>query len=123
MMHNEIVITPMQIGQWLLLIAGAIITIGGAIKIVVGWIRALRSPNVKQDKAIEQINARLDKGDRRFEADDSRLKKLEDSMNLMLESQFALLDHALEGNNRESLKEAKHDMYEYLRKGATNQEQ
>ena len=123
MMHNEIVITPMQIGQWLLLIAGAIITIGGAIKIVVGWIRALRSPNVKQDKAIEQINARLDKGDRSFEADDSRLKKLEDSMNLMLESQFALLDHALEGNNRESLKEAKNDMYEYLRKGATNHEQ
>lgn len=49
-----------------------------------------------------------------FKRDKARLDAQENSMNMLLRANFALLGHALNGNNVEQMQSAFNDIQEYL---------
>lgn len=100
----------------ILAICGGIITIIGAVEKIVNAGRFINSPNIKQNKRLDALEARCDKYDRFFDSDKQRLNDLEQSLSVLMQSQFALMSHAINGNDIDKLKKAHDDMLEYLTK-------
>ena len=92
----------------------------------------MKKPNHDQDVKIEDLTTRVAKLEgkvegleddfkkqniqhmERFEKDKERLDAQENSMNMLLRANFALLGHALNGNNVEQMQSAFNDIQEYL---------
>ena len=97
-------------------ICGGIVTIIGAAEKIVNAGKYINTPNVEQDKRLDALEARCDKYDRFFDSDKQRLNDLEQSLSVLMQSQFALMGHAINGNDVDKLKKAQNDMLEYLTK-------
>lgn len=124
-MNEPIGLTPAEVWQLILVICGAIITVSGAISVIINLANKAKEPNKMQDQRIaaleEKVNDitdRLEKGDRHFDSDQERMDALERSMKetnrVIIESLQALTAHAIDGNNSQELKEAKKRLDDYL---------
>ena len=100
----------------ILAICGGIITIIGAVEKIVNAGKFINAPNAEQDKRLDALEARCDKYDQYFSSDKQRLSDLEQSLSVLMQSQFALLSHAINGNDTDKLKKAQGDMLAYLTK-------
>jgi len=118
-------ITLAQLWGSLLAMCAGIITISGAVAVIVKIVHKAKQPERTQNQRIEalekeitKINTRLEKGDRHFEADCQRMDTLEKAMKasnkVIIESLQALTAHALDGTNVQPLKEAEKAMNDYL---------
>lgn len=118
-------ITLAQLWGYLLAMCAGIITISGAVAVIIKIIHKAKQPERTQNQKIEalereitKINSRLEKGDRHFEADCQRMDTLEKAMRasnkVIIESLQALTAHALDGTNIKPLKEAEKAMNDYL---------
>lgn len=127
MMDRIITTTPQDIVNTILAICGAIITISAAFTVVYKVIMKAKEPDKKQDERIsaleedvQKIEARLQLGNKRFEADAERTDAIEtgmrDSIKVIIETLQALTTHAIDGNNISELKEARKQLTEYLLK-------
>lgn len=124
-MNEPICITPAGLWSVVLAVCGAIITISGAIAVIVNFVRKAREPNKRQDEriealelSIEHINDRLERSDRHFISDAERMSNLEKEVKttnkVIIESLQALTSHAIDGNNVEQLKNSKKALDDYL---------
>lgn len=124
-MNQPIGLTPAEVWQMILVICGAIITVSGAITVLINVANKAKEPNKKQDeriKALEEkvseINDRLERGDRHFDSDSERMDALEKTMKetnqVIIEGLQALTAHAIDGNNTQELREAKKRLDDYL---------
>lgn len=124
-MNEPIGLTPAEVWQLILVICGAIITVSGAISVIINLANKAKEPNKMQDQRIaaleemvNDITDRLEKGDRHFDSDQKRMDALERSMKetnrVIIESLQALTAHAIDGNNSQELKEAKKRLDDYL---------
>lgn len=124
-MNEPIGLTPAEVWQLILVICGAIITVSGAISVIINLANKAKEPNKMQDQRIaaleekvSDITDRLEKGDRHFDSDQERMDALERSMKetnrVIIESLQALTAHAIDGNNSQELKEAKKRLDDYL---------
>jgi len=100
----------------ILAICGGIITITGAVEKIVNTGKVINAPNEEQNKRLKALEERCDKYDRFFDSDKQRLNDLEQSLSVLMQSQFALMSHAINGNDIDKLKKAQGDMLEYLTK-------
>ena len=98
----------------ILAICGGIITIIGAVEKLVNAGKVINEPNVEQNKRLDALEARCDKYDRFFDSDKQRLNDLEQSLSVLMQSQFALMSHAINGNDIDKLSRAKDDLESYL---------
>ena len=73
-----------------------------------------KKPDKKRDKSIEKIEAIIESHSDKLESDNKRLDQLEKATNLLLKSQMALLDHALDDNDPERMTDAKDEIQQYL---------
>lgn len=96
------------------MIAMGIVSIGGALKYFINLLNVVKKPDKKRDESIEKIEAIIDSHSDKLESDNKRLDQLEKATNLLLKSQMALLDHALDGNNTERMTDAKDEIQQYL---------
>ncbi len=124
-MNEPIGLTPAEVWQLILVICGAIITVSGAISVIINLANKAKEPNKMQDQRISaleekvsDITDRLEKGDRHFDSDQERMDALERAMKetnrVIIESLQALTAHAIDGNNSQELKEAKKRLDDYL---------
>ncbi len=124
-MNEPIGITPAELWSVVLAVCGAIITISGAIAVIVNFVQKAKEPNKRQDERIEalelnikHINDRLERGDRHFISDAERMSNLEKEVKttnkVIIESLQALTSHAIDGNNVEQLKNSKQALDDYL---------
>ena len=124
-MNEPIGITPAELWSVVLAVCGAIITISGAIAVIVNFVQKAKEPNKRQDERIEalelnikHINDRLERGDRHFISDAERMSNLEKEVKttnkVIIESLQALTSHAIDGNNIEQLKNSKQALDDYL---------
>lgn len=124
-MNEPIGITPSELWSVVLAVCGAIITISGAIAVIVNFVHKAKEPNKiqneridKLEEAVETINNRLDRGDRHFLSDAERMSALEREAKatnkVIIESLQALTSHAIDGNNVEQLKQSKKSLDDYL---------
>ena len=105
----------------ILAICGGIITIGGAVSVLAAVATKLRTPEKKQDEKIEKheesirlLSCRMDKLESCDKETEKRLRQMEESISLMMKVNFALLGHAINGNDLEHLKAVQNEVQEYL---------
>lgn len=96
------------------LIAAGIVLLGSAGGVVVTLYRYARKPNDSQ-------NARLDKHDQLLDNDNQRLKALEawraeknDSERLIMKALYAMMQHSIDGNHTQKIKDSMDELEEYL---------
>ena len=116
-METVISFTPAQ----LIGIASAIITIAGAVGVIINLISKAREPENKQNERIKTCEERLNKMDLilekyqgYFSNDDKRFKEIEQGNKIIQTSLLALLKHSLNGNDTKALKDAEKSLEEYL---------
>ena len=132
MPNPEFHFTLSQMFVWVVSVCGGITGIAAAIAVMVKFNTFLKKPNHDQDVKIEDLTTRVVKLEgrvegleddfkkqnlqhmERFEKDKERLDAQENSMNMLLRANFALLGHALNGNNVEQMQSAFNDIQEYL---------
>lgn len=102
--------------MWAIILAvcGGILTIINTIDKVVGAGKAINAPNEEQNRRIAALEVRCDKYDRYFDSDKQRIADLEQMLSVMMQAQFALLSHAINGNDTDKLKEVQSSMMGYL---------
>lgn len=132
MPNPEFAFTLADAVTWILSVCGAIAGIGAAIAVLVKFNTFLKKPNHEQDVKIEAMEEKISKMSGEvdaikdllaskdsqymdlFKRDKARLDAQENSMNMLLRANFALLGHALNGNNVEQMQSAFNDIQEYL---------
>lgn len=132
MPNPEFAFTLVDAVTWILSVCGAIAGIGAAIAVLVKFNTFLKKPNHEQDVKIEAMEEKITKMSGEvdavkdllaskdnqymdlFKRDKARLDAQENSMNMLLRANFALLGHALNGNNVEQMQSAFNDIQEYL---------
>lgn len=132
MPNPEFAFTLADAATWILSVCGAIAGIGAAIAVLVKFNTFLKKPNHEQDVKIEELEEKITKMSGEvdavkdllaskdsqymdlFKRDKARLDAQENSMNMLLRANFALLGHALNGNNVEQMQSAFNDIQEYL---------
>lgn len=124
-MNEPIGITPAELWSVVLAVCGAIITVSGAIAVIVNFVHKAKEPNKIQNERInkleedvETINGRLERGDKHFLSDAERMSSLEHEVKttnkVIIESLQALTSHAIDGNNVEQLKQSEKTLNNYL---------
>ena len=98
----------------LIAICAAVITLSGAVGAIVKFITFLRRPEVKQDKNISDLTDRMSEAESKLSRNKERINDLETGMKYTLESLLALLSHALDGNDVDSMRKAKKHLNDYL---------
>ena len=128
MPNPEFAFTLADAVTWILSVCGAIAGIGAAIAVLVKFNTFLKKPNHEQDVKIEAMEEKITKMSGEvdavkdllaskdnqymdlFKRDKARLDAQENSMNMLLRANFALLN----GNNVEQMQSAFNDIQEYL---------
>lgn len=124
-MDKPIMLTPHDIWNIFLAICGGIVAVSAAFAVVLKLIDHFKAPDKKQDERIskleddvKRINDRLEDGNRHFETHDLQMKALEASMKkqnrLVIESLKILIEHDIDGNNIDGLKQMNHKIDKFL---------
>lgn len=102
-MNHPIMFTVSDI-LWL---AGAIVAISAAVKVIVECIDRMQKPNKTQDERIEKL-------EKKAIADYERLNKLDEGNTITQRALLALLAHGIDGNDIEAMRQAKEELTNYL---------
>ncbi len=120
-MDNVISFTPAQLIALVLAVCGAIVTISAAIGVITKALEKARAPEKEQNERLDAHEKRLNALDEiivkfreYFDNDDRRFKEIEKSNKITQSALLALLKHSINGNDTESLKEARKNLEEYL---------
>lgn len=124
-MDKPIMMTPIDVWNMFMAICAAIVAVSAAAAVIIKVATRLRAPDKKQneriaalEEAVERINERLQLGNKRFEADTTRVEQLEAKMNktnkIIIESLQVIIEHDIDGNNHDSLRNMKHKLDKYL---------
>lgn len=96
--------------EWLLAAAAALVLISNAIEKIMKAIKAAKAPNEAQDKAIKNLDTRLEKVERHLANDNDKIQKMDLEHKAVLKALVALLDHSLDGNNVKQMQDAKKEL-------------
>lgn len=113
-MNQPITFTPQQVFELILWVCGAIVSVSAAITIIVKVIQKMKAPEKTQNERISKLEKKVEKHDQLFDNDNQRLKALEEGNIITQQSILALLSHAINGNDVDSLKDAKVELERYL---------
>lgn len=128
MPNPEFVFTLNEAVSWFLAVCAGIIAISGAVAAITKFGDFLKKPNQEQDEKIKlnietigRLTLRIDalelqciEFSKKLEKDNARLDAHEESTNMLLKANFALLGHALNGNNIDQMQGAFNEIQEYL---------
>jgi hypothetical protein len=120
-MDTIITFTPAQLIALILAVCGAIVTISAAFGVVTKMLEKAKEPEKTQNARLELIELKLENHDKILEKyqefftnDDNRFKSIERSNKITQGALLALLKHALNGNDVNSLKDAEKALEDYL---------
>ncbi len=98
----------------ILAIAAAVVLIANAAEKALRAIRAARAPADRQEERLLRIEGRLDTVERKLDNDDSRLRDIKKGDRAAQRALIALLEHGIDGNNLEQMKNARDELNNYL---------
>lgn len=120
-MNTPIVFTISEALQGFLYLCGALITVSSVATVVMKFLDWKNKPNQRQNERIEAAEKRLDDVEKRFQqydafflSDKARLDDIDRSNKVTQRAILALLSHAINGNDIDSLHRAKHELEDYL---------
>ena len=112
MPNGDITIMISQAWGWFLAACAAVITVVNCWKAIREVHQA--SPNTKQNEMLRLHEERLDIIEERLKLGDDRFKTIDSGNKVTQKAILALMEHAINGNDVDSLKKAKKDLEEYL---------
>ncbi|WP_406044154.1 hypothetical protein [Succinimonas sp.] len=98
----------------ILALAGAVSTIGSAVEKIVKVARAAKAPERQQNAEIEEIKDRLNKVERKLDNDKIQIADAKECNHVLTKGMLALLEHGINGNNIDQMREAKNGVEAYL---------
>ena len=117
-MDTPIVFTPVQLFGIILAICGAIITISGAVTVIIKMIDKAKEPEKTQNTRIETLERKYAAIHSEFEmykkSNKSEVEQLKEGNKVTQRAILALLSHSIDGNNEEQMKKARDDLNKYL---------
>lgn len=124
-MNTVISFTFAQLVSVLLAICAGIITIMTAVNLINSWLEKRRAkknkPEDDQNERIKKIEELLVEYNKKFEQydmflknDNRRLSAIEESIKIDRRGFLALIKHAIDGNDIESLKASRKELEDYL---------
>lgn len=105
---------PATAWAWLLAAASAIVLVGNAIEKIAKAVEAAKRPDAKQDEDIKQLQDEVANIKRKLEADKTRLDRYGEGERVTQLALLALLDHNLDGNNVDQMRDAKDALQKHL---------
>ena len=124
-MSEPILFTPQDIVNAILVICGAITAVAAATTVIVKIVTSIKRPNKIQDqkiadleKSVKEIREDMEEKEkeitRKFRATSQSIDDAQEAAVVTQRALLALLSHAINGNDTESLKKAKTDLEEFL---------
>lgn len=107
-------ITAELVWEVVAILLGAFILISNAIEKLAKAIKAAKAPNDLQDKRISALEEWKDRVDEKLLNDKQQLEAIEESNRVTQRAILALLDHGLDGNNKDQMQRAKSDLQNHL---------
>lgn len=104
----------MDLWTTVLAAASAIVLIANAVEKVVNAVKAAKAPEQRQDKEIVDIKNRLDKFETKLENDKKQIADAKECNHVITKGMLALLEHGINGNNIDQMREARNDVNAYL---------
>ena len=97
-----------------LAVASAIVLLSNAAEKIVKAVKVAKAPETAQNEKISAIEDRLKKVEDKLENDKKQIADIREGNHVLTKGMFALLEHGINGNNIDQMKDAKHDVEEYL---------
>lgn len=113
-MHTQITFTPAELSTVVLGICGALITLSGALTVILNLIKKAKEPELAQNDRIDKIENDIKKIQHCLSIDKARLDNIEYGNTVSQEALLALLNHALNKDEVDSVKNAKQKLEKYL---------
>lgn len=107
-------LTPAIIIGGILALAGAVSTVGTAVEKIVKVVRVAKAPERLQNAEIDDIKDRLDKVERKLENDKKQIADAKECNHVLTKGMLALLEHGINGNNIDQMRDAKNGVEAYL---------
>lgn len=98
----------------ILAVASAIVLLSNAIEKIVKAVKAAKAPEQRQNDEIQDIKGRLDKIEAKLENDKKQIQDAKDCNHVITKGMLALLEHGINGNNIDQMREARNDVNAYL---------
>lgn len=98
----------------ILAVSGAISTVGGAIEKIAKAVRVVKAPEEAQNGEIEKVKVRLDKLEISLKKDEGKIEASKECNRVLTKGMLALLEHGINGNNIDQMRDAKKDVEAYL---------
>ena len=94
--------------------ASAIVLLSNAVEKIVKAVKVAKAPENAQNQKISDLEDRLRKVEDKLENDKKQIAVIREGNHVLTKGMFALLEHGINGNNIEQMKDAKRDVEEYL---------
>ncbi len=94
--------------------ASAIVLLSNAIEKIVKAVKVAKAPETAQNQKLAELEARLVEVEREVKSDEKHLKELRACNHVITKGVLALLDHGINGNNIDQMKDARSDVEAYL---------
>ena len=98
----------------ILAVASAIVLLSNAIENIIKAVKAAKAPEAAQNEKIANLDERLEKVERELLLDEKHLKDVRECNHVITKGVLALLDHGINGNNIDQMKDARSDVEAYL---------
>ena len=98
----------------ILALAGAVTTVGSAVEKIAKAVRVSRAPEQQQNEEIKEIKERLSVLEGNLIRDEKQLKDAKECNHVLTKGMLALLEHGINGNNIDQMRDAKNGVEAYL---------
>ena len=93
---------------------GAIITVSGAVDVIIKTAKAVKAPNTEQNERLTSVEDRLARHDELFGKDNKRLTMIEEGNRVTQKAILALLKHGIDGNQIPAMQKAEEELQRFL---------
>ena len=113
-MDTTITFTPSELVAFIGTIAGVCAGISTITGFIVALVKRWKAPEVEQNRRIEALEKEVDELKKQLNVGNDRFDRIEESNIIILGTLRALLKHAINGNDKEQLKNAEKDLDNFL---------
>lgn len=107
-------VTLPVVWAWVMGGASAVVLLVNAAKSIASAVHAVKAPNAKQDKRIEEIESWKTEVNSELDRCKHSMESIQDGNHAIYKALLALLDHGIDGNNIKQMQDAKSELYDHL---------
>lgn len=98
----------------ILALSGAVSTVGGAVEKIAKAVKVAKAPEQQQNAEIADIKQRLKAVESKLENDKKQIADAKECNHVLTKGMLALLEHGINGNNIDQMRDAKNGVEAYL---------